>query len=261
MVIVDKKVVVDHSTCSTCTQCIAICPEMALSWDGIAPARFIPDLLPSPEQLSELIAERRTCRDFEATPLDRSTLAEIAAVGVLAPTHNFRLRSIIVDEPKLIAAFDRASFELSAKTYRLLFRPRLVRWLALRAARPIREEFTRATPKLKAAMRRGTGFKAQPAAIICVVGDRRVPLSVESAQYALYNMMLFAQAKGLGCQNLVGNQIAFNRSRTIRVSLGLGKHERICAVIGMGIPSVQFRNRVQGKRMRIQWNGRSENVQ
>jgi hypothetical protein len=68
-------------------------------------------------------------------------------------------------------------------------------------------------------------------------------------------MSLFAQAKSVGCRNLVGNQMIFNRSREIRQLLHLGFHERIFAVAGFGHPSVRFRNKVVGKRMRVQWNG------
>ena len=261
--IVANRACIDSTTCSTCTQCIAVCAEKALSWDGVVPVDFNRDLLPSTEQLRELFAERRTVRDFRQEPLDRELIEDIVAQGALAPTHNIHFRCIVVDDPALIDAFEKASFRFSRNVYRFLFRPRLIRTLVALASAPIREEFARARPKLEAAVRRGRGLRSRPAALVCVVGDRRVPLSLESAQYALYTMTLCAQVTGVGCHNLVGNQVVFNRNRAIRKLLGLARHERMFAVMGLGYPSVRFRNKVAGKRLSIQWNqgeGGSEHV-
>ena len=93
-----------------------------------------------------------------------------------------------------------------------------------------------------------------PPVIIFIVGDRRVPLSMESAQYALYNMDLYARTRGLGCRNLVGNQMFLNRSKVFRKSLKMEKHEKIFATMGLGYSAKKFRNKVIGKQMKIQWN-------
>jgi len=258
MSLVNKKVMIDYMACSTCTQCIALCPEKALSWDGVLPVDFDPTCLPSSDQLEELLMERRTVRTFREEPLDRTTLEEIISWGAYAPTHNFHLRCIAIDDPEIIEAFDKAAFQFSKRIYQLVFRPRLIRAVVALAPRSMREEFNRALPKLQAAIKRGRGYASKPPALVCVVGDGRVPLSFESAQYVLYNMSLSAQVKSLGCRNLVGNQMIFNRSREIRQLLGLSSHEKIFAIAGFGHPAVRFRNKVIGKSMRVQWNGRSE---
>jgi ferredoxin len=255
MSLVDGKVSINHAVCSTCTQCIAICAQKALSWDGNLPVGFDSGLLPSAAQIDELFMERRTVRDFTDESIDRGTLAEIVSCGAYAPTHNFTLRCIIVDDPVLIQAFDTEAFEFSKRIYNLVFRPGIIRALAALASSPVRDEFRKAMPKLEAAVARGKGYKSRPAALVCVVADRRIPLSLESAQYALSNMSLYAQVKGVGCRNLVGNQVIFNRSREIRRGLRLARHDRLVAVAGFGVPAVKFRNKVTGKKMQIQWNG------
>jgi NAD-dependent dihydropyrimidine dehydrogenase PreA subunit/nitroreductase len=254
MSLIDKKVSIDRQACSTCSQCIAICPEKALSWDRILPIDFDPNQLPSVLQMEELFAERRTIRTFFHEPVDRKALEEIVSWGAYAPTHNFNLRCIAIDDPKIIEVFDKAAFRFSKRIYQFVFRPKLIRWLVSIAPRSMQEEFDKAVPKLETAITRGRGYDSRPPALVCVVGDRRVPLSLESAQYALYNMSLFAQVKGLGCRNLVGNQMIFNRSKEIRKLLGLKASERILAIAGFGHPAVRFRNKVLGKRMSIQWN-------
>jgi ferredoxin len=257
MTLRDRKIAIDYTACSTCAQCIAICSQKALSWDGILPTEFISALLPSAAQLDELLRERRTTRDFTEERISRETFEEIISYGAYAPTHNFNLRCIAIDDRGIIESFDRAAFEFSRRIYRLLFRPWLMRTLVSFAPRFAREEFNKGKPKLEAAVVRGRGYASLPVVIVCIVADKRVPLSLESAQYALYNMSLYAQAKGLGCRSLVGNQMIFNRSRKIRRRLGLKRNERIFAIAGFGHPSVRFMNKVQGKVMKVQWNGDS----
>ena len=253
--LIDKKVTIDFESCSTCTQCIAICPEKALSWDGVLPIDFDSASLPSPHELEELLLERRTIRTFSDEQVERQTLEEVISWGACAPTHNFHLRCVAIDDPGIIEAFDTAALDFTKRVYRWVFRPRMMRALVAIAPRPMREEFQKAIPKLEIAIKRGRGYDCKPPALVCVVGDARVPLSLESAQYVLYNMSLSAQVRGLGCRNLVGNQMIFNRSKEIRRLLHLKPYERIFAVAGFGHLSVRFRNKVLGKKMRVQWNG------
>jgi len=263
MSLVDKKVAIDFSACSTCAQCIAICPDKALSWDGVAPIDFESNLLPSVAQVEELFAERRTVRTFTSDPVDRKLIQAIVSWGAYAPTHNPNLRCIAIDDPKVIEAFDKASFRFSKWIYGLLFHPRPIRWLVSVAPRAVQEEFNKALPKLETVIGRGRGYASLPPVLICIVGDTRTPLSLESAQYALHNMAYMAQVRRLGCRSLVGNQMIFNRDKNVRGLLGLKRREKIFAVAGFGYPAVRFRNKVLGKSMSLRWisRGGSENVQ
>jgi NAD-dependent dihydropyrimidine dehydrogenase PreA subunit len=175
------KISIDYELCSTCTQCIAICPQRALLWNGSEPEPFNDELLPLPEQMDELFKQRRTVRHFKTDKPGRRFLQQIINYGAYAPSHSHDFRVIIV-------------------------------------------------------------------------GGKRIPLSLESAQYMLYNIDLYAKSKGLGCRNLVGNQMFFNRSRLIRRTLGINGREKIFAAFGIGYPLKKFRNKVQGRELPVQWN-------
>ena len=54
-------------------------------------------------------------------------------------------------------------------------------------------EYLQAKPKLENANQRKGELKTKPAYIIMIIGNRRIPLSLESAQYAWYNKDLYAQ--------------------------------------------------------------------
>ena len=82
--LVDDLPRINHELCSTCTQCIAMCPQQALSWDHVPPVTYDETRLPSPQQLDELLKERRTIRFFKKDRIDRALLEEIVGYGIYA---------------------------------------------------------------------------------------------------------------------------------------------------------------------------------
>jgi len=109
---------IDYKYCSTCTQCIAVCPQQALTWDHIQPQPFDDSLYPTPGQLDELFKERRTIRDFKKQKIDRFLLEEIAGYAVYAPTHDFDLRVIIIDDETIIDRLDELLLSFSRNLYK-----------------------------------------------------------------------------------------------------------------------------------------------
>ncbi len=253
LALVNGAVQIDRVLCDACAQCIAICPRQAFSWDGAQPVAFDRSLLPAPAQLLELFKERRSIREFKATPIEQTLLQEIAASGVYAPTHNQLFKAIIVDDPALIAQMNASILSINNRIYRLAYQSRLIAGLADLFG--YGDEFRKARPKLESVLRRGSTFSSTPAAIIIVVGNKNVALAEASAQYALANMMYFAQVKGIGAC-LWGNAPLFlDKDKVIRQRLGLKKLERIYGALFMGYPKIKFSNKVAGKALPIQWNG------
>ena len=249
----DNVLKINYDYCSTCTQCIAVCPKEALSWENIQPGRYNREMTPDSQQIDELLKERRTIRDFKEKKIDRNLLEEIVNYAVYAPTHSFDMRAIIIDREEAIQEIDRMIYSSSLKIYKYLYKPRIA-YPFIRSIAPGRKhEYLKAKPKLEAARKRGRNFKTIPPAIIMIVADRRVPLSLESAQYALYSINLYAHTKDLGCRNMVGNQMFLNRNRSIRKLIGLKKYERIYGTMAIGYPAIKFRSKVEGKQFKMQW--------
>ncbi|MEI6751544.1 MAG: nitroreductase family protein [Paludibacter sp.] len=251
---IDGFLSIDYKYCSTCTQCIAVCPKQALSWDGIKPDEFDKSLYPESIQLAELLKERRTIRDFTKQPIDKSLLEEIAGYALYAPTHDFNMRVLIVDDETIINQIDALILKFSTSLYKHVYKPKIIYFL-LKLFTPTYEfEFLRAKPKLENAIKRNRGLKSKPVAVIMIIGNKKTALSLESAQYALYNIDLYAQTKGIGCRNLVGNQLILNGNKQFKKSVGINRDEKIYGTIALGFPAVRFRNKVTGKKIKIQWN-------
>jgi NAD-dependent dihydropyrimidine dehydrogenase PreA subunit/nitroreductase len=244
-------VVIDHALCSTCTQCIAVCPQGALSWDSVPPVPYEKTRLPAPEQLDELLKERRTIRFFREDKIDRSLLEEIVAYGIYAPTNNYHLQAIIVDDEATIALLDRICTETAARIYGLIYKPKLVFGLLSRLTSSLKE-----TDKVKFEHVIARGYTLhKPPAIVFVVGEKWVAHSEASAQFYLYNMMLYAQASGLGCCLWGGGKMLLNRNKEARERLGMKRGEHILGIVVLGYPAVEFANKVEGKTLPIRWNG------
>jgi NAD-dependent dihydropyrimidine dehydrogenase PreA subunit/nitroreductase len=249
------KIHIDYASCSTCTQCIAACPEQALAWDRVPPTVFNAKRLPTPEQMDELLKQRRTVRHFGADPISRSVLETLASYGAYAPTHSHNFGMLIIDDNSIMDIMDKALTKYSSMIYRLLFKPKVIYWLMKLFAPSMKEEYFRGKTKLEAAVKRGSVLRSRPSAFIAVIGSKHTPLNLESAQYVVYNMTLVAQAKGLGCRNLVGNQAILNRNTSFRKAVNLNRADRIFGLVGIGHPSVEYRNKVEGRRLPVQWNG------
>ena len=255
LALVDGAIQIDKVLCDGCAQCIAVCPRQALSWDGALPSAFHRALLPSADQLSELFRERRSVRVFKKTEIERALLEEIAANGVYAPTHNHVFKVIIVDNPALIAELNETILKVNRWIYHLIYRNPLVVGMANLLGN---DEFRKARPKIESVMSHGSVFSSTPAAFMIVVGNKNVALAEASAQYALANMMYFAQVKGVGTC-LWGNAPLFlDKDRFTRRRLGIAKYERIYGALFMGYPGIKFSNKVNGKALPIQWNGQHE---
>jgi NAD-dependent dihydropyrimidine dehydrogenase PreA subunit/nitroreductase len=244
---------IDYALCSTCTQCIAICPQQALSWEQVQPLAYDKERLPSAEQLEELFKQRRTVRRFREDRIERALVSEIVGYGIYAPTNNYDLGAIVVDDPAILETLDSIIMRYVSWLYDLLYRPSIV-FNLIRAITPAIGPKTKV--KMEQSLKTGRAFDSLPAALVLIVGDRRIILSEASAQYALYNMILYAQTKGIGSRINGGIPLTLDRSRRARQYLGLKKREHILATLELGHAAVRFMNKVEGKTMSIAWNGR-----
>ncbi len=196
-----------------------------------------------------MFKQRRTVRRFRTDKVDRALLHEIAAYGIYAPTNHYALRALLIDDERVLDELQEIGLRALSRLYSVFYRSRLVFVLLSRLTSAMQEKDK---VKLEACLAERRPFTVAPVAIF-VVGDGRIAHSEASAQYALYNMILYAQTMGLGSCISGGAKLLLNPSKAARRRLGLGKHERILAVLYLGYPAVRFRNKVRGKEMPITW--------
>jgi nitroreductase len=252
----DNRPSINYEVCSTCTQCIAVCPQKALTWDHQAPTGFDKPRLPSPGQLEELFQERRSTRFFKQDKIERAQLEEIVKAGIYAPTENFRLRAIIVDDEPILAELEQVLMKITSRINRFIFQPRFMSVLAKMVG--LSHIYLRSKSKVENAVKRGHAFSSPPAAMVFIVGEKRIPLSDASAQYALANMIYYAQVRGIGTCLCGNGPLFFDKNKKIRKRLKLESREHVLGALFLGYPAIKFANKVSGKVLPIQWNDNSE---
>jgi nitroreductase len=76
----------------------------------------------------------------------------------------------------------------------------------------------------------------------------------DDAAYAVYNLMLAAQRKGLGTCQIGYFQIALERSEQLRDALGLPKDRRPEVTLILGYPEYQFQRLLPRRQPELVWN-------
>jgi nitroreductase len=162
------------------------------------------------------------------------------------------LRAIVVDDPEIIEELDVIIMKFVSFIYNLCYRSRVM----FKLVKLITPEInSKNKVKMQRGLEKGRSYDSLDTTMIFIVGDRRVLLSEASAQYAIYNMILYAQTKGLGSRIKAAGTVTLDRSRAARKRLGLRKREHILGTLELGYPAVKFSNKVEGKSMHIQWCG------
>ena len=243
---------INYEVCSTCTQCVAVCPQKALTWDHQESIAYDTGRLPSPTQLEELFQERRSIRFFRKDKIERAQLEEIVKYGIYAPTENFHLRAIIVDDEAILMELEQTLMQILFRVYPFLFRLGFIDGLARKMG--LSHTYLRSKAKVEEGIKRGHAFSSPPAAMVFIIGEKRIPLSDASAQYALANMIYYAQAKGIGSCLCGNGPLIFDKSKKIKNRLKLQRREHILGALFLGYAAVKFTNKVDGKTMPMQWN-------
>jgi hypothetical protein len=83
--------------------------------------------------------------------------------GSFAPTNNYALRAVVVDDAAVIRELDRAVVRFATAVYRAFFRPRLVFEL-LRRITPSMKKTDKV--KMESVMARGRNFRSHPTAMV-----------------------------------------------------------------------------------------------
>lgn len=78
--------------CLLCGHCVAICPNGAITHDSFPPGSIVPvrrEVLPSAEQVIEMLRMRRSIREFKDKPVERDLIERVIDVARCAPSdHN-----------------------------------------------------------------------------------------------------------------------------------------------------------------------------
>jgi nitroreductase/Pyruvate/2-oxoacid:ferredoxin oxidoreductase delta subunit len=241
-----------------CGHCVAVCPVDAVRVDAIDAQslvfnsfdlknQWLPHGAFDTAHLVQLMASRRSCRNYEQQTVDRSVLEDLAKIGATAPSGTncqnwtftiFPDRAAVNEFGQRIAAFFKNLNRLAEKRWmrvalKLIGKPKLDNYY--------REYYESVQGGLDEWERTGRDrlFHGAPAVIV-VATKPGGSCPMEDALLATQNILLAAHSMGLGTC-LIGYAVeAMRNDPSIQQFLTIPAEETICSVIAVGYPDEKY---------------------
>jgi nitroreductase/NAD-dependent dihydropyrimidine dehydrogenase PreA subunit len=243
--------------CFLCGHCRAVCPQHAVRVDGlptILGLQMVAEreqcLPPGPDMAEEVVAlmrSRRSCRNYKPDAVTPAILEDLARIGTTAPsgTNSQGWNFIILSERRDLLALGGLCADFFRRLNRLAASPPLRLLSRIFAGDALGRYHRQHRESVAEALKewdeegRDLLFHGATAAIL-VTGRKDASCPAEDALLATANILLAAQAMGLGTC-LIGYAVeAIARSGAIRRSLQLPADERVYSVIALGHPALGF---------------------
>ena len=238
--------VFDYSLCNICQKCVAICPSQAIMVNGKHPDKLGEKHKITPDLLIPLFEQRRSIKLFQDKKISPDIIKQISVAAKYAPNQNKNLSVHAVTDPGLIGLLDKYAFRFTKTWYRLLFGFRPVIWFI--------KIFSRKLDVIKKKMevsikykRRGIPENTQ--AVLIVTGNKRVPVTANSAPFMMASMMYMAEALGIGTCLNDALMITLRIYRKVRKVLNI-KEDIFCVML-LGYSAEKIVNIPRGYELKV----------
>jgi nitroreductase/Pyruvate/2-oxoacid:ferredoxin oxidoreductase delta subunit len=248
-----------------CGHCEAVCPQEAIRINEIdkemsqyktftTEKQWLPPGKFSTSLLVQLMASRRSCRNFTDQPVERAVLEDLMKIGITAPsgTNSQSWTFTILPARKAVTAFAGhiASFfgRLNTTAEKTLLRL----FLKLMGKGELDAYYRGYYRKVKEALEEWYGSGKDQlfhgsTAVILIGSKPGASCPGEDALLATQNILLAAHSMGLG-SCLIGYAVAaMKKDPSIQRSIGIPAEEEIHAVIALGYPDEVYQ-RVAGRK-------------
>ncbi len=247
--------------CNDCGHCLLICPSGALTHARLTLANMHPvqeDLLPSFEQVREMVRTRRSIRNFLDKPVGREIIEKVIDGARFAPSakNNQSTRFIVVDKGDTLRQIASMTAGWLGRSAKKLRNP-VIRAAYLMRGMTSREEYTRWIGQFELTarnMERGIDTILYNApALILFHADKRMRFAEANANLALQNATFIAYTLGLGSFYTGYLVSACAHDRAIPRLLGLPKGHRVYAGLTLGYPKITFSRWIERNPAGIRW--------
>jgi nitroreductase/NAD-dependent dihydropyrimidine dehydrogenase PreA subunit len=293
----DILVTIDRERCNGCGMCIKVCPRQALSLvDGKAARTDRPSFscghceavcpqnairvvslqddtgtyrtfttnkqwLPFGEYditgLQQLMASRRSCRNYTEQPVDRALLEDLVKIGTTAPsgTNSQQWTFTIVPTRKSVNAFALHVGNFFKRLNTAAANPIIRTGLKLvgkgELAAYHQKHYTSVRRALEEWEQDGKDRLFHGATAAIIVGSQPgASCPQEDALLATQNILLAAHSMGLG-SCLIGFAVAaMNKDPNIQCAIGIPAEEAVYAVIALGHPDEVYHRVIRRKKVK-----------
>ena len=250
-----------------CGHCMAVCPvdavrvgaidEKSLSFNSFdLKNQWLPHGEPDTARLVQLMASRRSCRNYSERPVDRSVLEDLVKIGTTAPSGTncqnwtftlFPDRTAVNEFGQRIGSFFKNLNRTAEKIWlrkalKLIGKPALDNYY--------REYYQSVKDGLKEWELTGRDRLFHGATAVIVVATKPGgSCPMEDAVMAAQNILLAAHSMGLGTC-LIGFAVeAIQYDRSIQQFLAIPASETVCSVIAIGYPEEKYESLTGRKKV------------
>lgn len=238
---------------------MAICPQGAIIHPDFPTGYISPvkeKLIPTFDQILELLRTRRSIRAFADRPVEKDTIEKVIEGARFAPSANNLQTTefVVVQDRKVIDKVTELTLRYLTKTTRRLRNPLLRRLFILVARDKSVSRRLRDFNAVIEAAKKGDDLILHNAPVLLVFhGEKDVGGSDVNASLALQNATLVIHGLGLGCFYAGYMVAASKRDGSIRRLLGIPGGHEIFGCLAVGYPRVKFSNWVERRPPRIKW--------
>jgi nitroreductase len=237
--------------CHVCGHCIAICPQNALSRRDAAPEAFAPIEYPeiSPSDMEAFLLTKRSCREFQDRPVEKSVIQKLINVARMAPTSiNCQERAFIVVTNADKIAELRAALTKHTRSLLKMVRAAAGKPAALFLSPETRQHMRHLQADFEVALRHtdnGDDYIFHDAScLIFFTGITMDPSGRDHALGAQHYLMLYAETLGLGT---CINGYAQSAPKVLAKHLQVPKGHTIYGALMLGYRKHTYRKRVYRK--------------
>jgi nitroreductase/NAD-dependent dihydropyrimidine dehydrogenase PreA subunit len=270
----DGKATVSGDLSLNCGHCEAVCPVGAIRVTSLDSALYdFAGFQVDPRWMShgdfdtgrlvQLMASRRSCRNYQDRPVDRSVLDDLVKIAVTAPsaTNSQAWTFTLLPSKTAVTALAEMVAKFYGKLNRLAEKRILRSLLKLIGQRELDTYYRGYYEYVEEVLAEWKQFgrdrilHGAPAAI--VIGSKPgASMPRDDAMLASQNILLAAHSVGLGTC-LIGMAVkAMERDRSIQRSLGVPARETVYSVITVGHPNEKYKSTAGRRNVTIrEFNG------
>ncbi len=263
--LVDGKACVTGEKSLNCGHCVAVCPVSAVRVTTLEPLNYLSFRMENDwikqgsvdtGHLVQLMASRRSCRNFKDKPVDRKILEDLIAIGTTAPSgsNSQEWTFTIVPDRTQIDVFGDHVLTFFRKLNRMARIAPLRRVLSLLGKDELEHYYERYSERMEELIKNWETKKKDMLfhdvqALILVGATEDASCPQEDALLATQNILLAAHALGLGTCLIGFAVVALARDQSIGKALGLARTENIYSVIAVGWPDERYHKIIPRKKI------------
>ena len=254
-------IVVREEHCNSCGHCVLICPAGAITQKDCPPENVHPvnrEILPSYESLREMIAARRSIRNFQKRDVGKELIEKVIDGACFAPSakNTQSTRFIVIQDRVLLRSIASATADWLGRTVKQLKNP-LLRKLYLLRGEKSAEEVTKWISQFELIVERmksgSDPILREAPALVLFHADQSTSFAEANANLAVQNAMLIAPSLGLGTFYTGYVVAASARDKSIRQLLTLPKNHKIYGGLAIGYPEITFSKWIERNPAKITW--------